>query len=568
MSKNISQLSKRKGLENNLFNKIVGDEPKPLKAEDKKALAEEFLLGEATIQGSASFYDMTKDEAADIKIRVCNGSSCLCADTQSNVSAKLAEHFAPEQIGHITCLGRCHDNKAFYYQGENYSGDDIQNIDSILNGSHCLKEDSYQAESLLNASLGFNEPVLMAEINDVEEFYAPLNQLIASQQDESTLQQVIDSNLRGRGGAGFPTGIKWKSCRDTVAEEKYIVCNADEGDPGAYSDRYLLEQQAERVLYGMLLAGWLCGAQWGVLYIRAEYPQAIRNTENAIKKLRQLGMLGQSLNQQGFQFDFKIVKGAGAYICGEETALIRSIEGQRPVVSVRPPFPTVSGLFECPTVVNNVESFAFMPWIIEHGGKAFSQIGTERSTGTKLVSLDSAFNRPGIYEVAMGTPLQDVIEQGGQGFSQPIKAMHIGGPLGGLVPSGHKEKLNVDFESFQSQGFLLGHASVVGIPESMPLIDYLHHLFEFTADESCGKCFPCRLGATRGKEMLAGAKAGKKLNRELLDDLLETLQLGSLCALGGGLPLPIQNALAHFPEELQAYFEQPGPLAINVVEAI
>jgi NADH-quinone oxidoreductase subunit F len=273
--------------------------------------------------------------------------------------------------------------------------------------------------------------------------------------------------------------------------------------------------------------------------------------------LRSEKLIGENINGSSFSFDFKIIKAQGAYICGEETALLSSIEGQRPEVRTRPPYPTQQGLFNKPTVVNNVETLANLPFIFKNGGKAYASIGTVKSTGTKLVSLDGFFNRPGIYEVDMGTPLKVVIEELGGGFRKPVKAMHIGGPLGGLVPVTKIESLTVDFDSFAREGFLLGHASVVCIPDDYPLIAYLEHLFRFTAHESCGKCFPCRLGSTRGYEMIDKARTSDyKMDKTLMNDLLETLETGSLCALGGGLPLPVKNALKYFETELAPYFNK------------
>jgi NADH-quinone oxidoreductase subunit F len=334
------------------------------------------------------------------------------------------------------------------------------------------------------------------------------------------------------------------------------VCNADEGDPGAYSDKYIMEQRPMSLLLGMIIAGFVVGASKGVVYIRGEYPESISITEAAIRELHALGYLGDNILGSGFDFDFKVIHAQGAYICGEETALLSSIEGQRPEVRVRPPYPTQQGLFNKPTVVNNVETLANLPFIVSNGGKAYAAIGTAKSSGTKLVSLDSFFNRPGIYEVNMGTPLSVLINELGQGFKSPVKAMHIGGPLGGLVPIHKIEDLTIDFDSFAAHGFLLGHASVVCIPQDFPIIDYLKHLFQFTAHESCGKCFPCRLGSTRGAEMLSKAiDENYKIDKKLFTDLLQTMEIGSLCALGGGLPLPVKNALQYFQEELQVYFK-------------
>ena len=370
------------------------------------------------------------------------------------------------------------------------------------------------------------------------------------------MAELKDSGLRGRGGAGFPIAFKLDSCRNTAGKQKFIVCNADEGDPGAYSDRYLMEQQPHSVLLGMMIAGYIVGADTGVLYIRAEYPESQEIMQEAINHLLDENLLGENILGTGFNFNFKLIKAMGAYICGEETALLSSIEGQRPEVRVRPPYPTQQGLFNKPTVVNNVETLACIPYVIKNGGKQFAAIGKGKSTGTKLVSLDGFFNKPGIYEVDMGTPLDIVINDLGGGFKEKIKAMHIGGPLGGLVPVGKIKDLTVDFESFATNGFLLGHASVVCLPEKFPIIKYIEHLFQFTAHESCGKCFPCRIGSTRGYEMLKKAQeTDYKIDRNLLDDLIETLEIGSLCALGGGLPLPIKNGLQYFEKELKPYFK-------------
>jgi NADH-quinone oxidoreductase subunit F len=369
------------------------------------------------------------------------------------------------------------------------------------------------------------------------------------------LKEIKSSGLRGRGGAGFPIGLKLQFCKQEENDTKFIICNADEGDPGAYSDRYLLEQKPMSVLLGMVIAGYVIGAEWGVLYIRGEYPESVEIIQQAINDLTDAGCLGSDIMGSGVNFQFKVIKAQGSYICGEETALISSIEGQRPEVRVRPPYPAQQGLFNKPTVVNNVETLAALPFIIQNGGNAYADIGTEKSKGTKLVSLDSLFNNPGIVEVEMGTPLRQVIDVSGKGFRHDVKALHIGGPLGGLVPIEKVSDLTVDFESFGSQGFLLGHASIVSIPQTMPIIKYLEHLFEFAAEESCGKCFPCRLGTKRAQEMFSKAYNGDyKIDRELFEDLLHTLETGSLCAHGGGIPLPARNAIQYFQDELKQYF--------------
>ncbi len=549
MSKNLSELSGRKGLRENLFEElgIAATETGAVTKENAEKLAEEFLMGTANVYGAASFYDFTRPENQGKKVYVCNGSSCMTAGTQAKVREKLNGVFAEGEIGEMCCLGRCHENSSFHFEGHNYSGSDIDKVADIKDGT-VLPVDKYNVASVGTA-------VLTCEFPGIDSFYKTLDKALKSTPD-ALLAELKTSGLRGRGGAGFPISFKLESCKNTEGNTKFIVCNADEGDPGAYSDRYLLEERPHAVLLGMIIAGFIAGANTGVVYIRGEYPEAIDITQQAIDDIRAKGFIGENILGSGFSFDFKVIRAQGAYICGEETALLSSIEGQRPEVRVRPPYPTQHGLFNKPTVVNNVETLACIPWILDNGGAAFAAIGIGKSTGTKLVSLDGFFNRPGIYEVDMGTPLRVVTDELGGGFRSGVKAMHIGGPLGGLVPVDKIDALTVDFESFAQAGFLLGHASVVCLPSDYKVVEYVKHLFQFTAHESCGKCFPCRLGSTRGAEMVEKAMTSDyKMDRELFTDLITTMEIGSLCALGGGLPLPIRNALQYFDGELKEYFK-------------
>lgn len=548
MSKNISDLSGRKDLDNLLFNKLgeISAKTGSPAISDLKELANEYLLGNANVYGSATFYDFTKEENKGKKIYVCNGSACLCAGTQDELKTKISEQFPAHEIGEMCCLGRCHENSAFHYQGQNYSG---HAIDALSNKKI---EKSHSADKYNTGNIGTT--VLNLPFEDAEMLKEILAKALFSK-PESLNEELKISGLRGRGGAGFPISFKLESCKNTKSDKKFIVCNADEGDPGAYSDRYIMEQKPYPLLLGMIIAGYIVGADAGILYIRAEYPDSLIIVDKAIKRLIDLKLLGENILDSGFDFQFKIVKAQGAYICGEETALLSSIEGQRPEVRTRPPFPTQQGLFNKPTVVNNVETLANIPFILQKGGAKYAAIGKGKSTGTKLVSLDSHFKKPGVYEVDMGTPLKEVVYNLGGGFTTEIKAMQIGGPLGGLVPVHKIDDLTVDFESFAQNGFLLGHASIVCLPLDFPMIKYIEHLFQFTSHESCGKCFPCRLGSKRGAEMLHKAQhTDYKLDRDLMDDLLDTMERGSLCALGGGLPLPIKNALHYFENELKEYF--------------
>ncbi len=550
MSKNLGELAGRKGVNQTLFEElgIAAKQSGSPTIEKMEELADSFVMGKANVYGAVTFYDFLKPENKGKKVYICNGSSCMTAGTQSALKEKLLKHYNEAEIGEMCCLGHCHENSSFHVNGKNYSGNAVNEIASIK------KENTVVADKYNVASYG--TPVLTTPFPGIKEYYSILADSLKRSADD-LLNELKISGLRGRGGAGFPIAIKLEGCRKENGKQKFIVCNADEGDPGAYSDRYLLEEQPHSVLLGMMIAGYIAGADTGVVYIRGEYPEAISITQNAIDELHQQKLLGKNILNSGFNYNFKVIGAQGAYICGEETALLSSIEGQRPEVRVRPPYPVQQGLFNKPTVVNNVETLACIPYILKNGGNKFASIGIGKSTGTKLISLDGFFNKPGIYEVDMGTPLSVVVNDLGGGFRSSIKAMHIGGPLGGLVPVNKINDLTVDFESFSQNGFLLGHASVVCIPETFPIIKYLEHLFQFTAHESCGKCFPCRLGSTRGAEMLKKAQESDyKIDRTLLDDLIETLEIGSLCALGGGLPLPIKNALQYFDKELSPYFKK------------
>ncbi|HTL52529.1 MAG TPA: NADH-ubiquinone oxidoreductase-F iron-sulfur binding region domain-containing protein [Planctomycetota bacterium] len=551
MSKNLSALAFRRGIDATLLEGFVqrAGEHGAVTPADARELAESALIGEAVTLGAASFYDFLKAKRPPHRARICNGTACLVTGRQAAVRQTLEAHLPPESIGSVCCLGRCHENDAFEFEGLNYSNRSPEHIATIVRASNGSPHtDTYAVGSNLTV------PILTAPLPDLVDFYAPLGMMLQTPPDQ-LLAELQRSGLRGRGGAGFLVAAKWAACRAASGSPKYILCNADEGDPGAYSDRYLLEQRPHAVLFGMLAAGIVTGATAGVLYVRAEYPEACARIETALQELAALGWQGDNLQGSGFSFRCKMIKGAGAYICGEETALIASVEGARPEPRVRPPFPTEVGLFGRPTVINNVETLACIQPIFAQGGAAFARIGTRQSTGPKLTSLNALFRRPGVYEVAMGTSLRSVIDHLGGGLKVPVKALHIGGPLGGLVPRSMWDRLTFDFESFKANGFLLGHAGIVAIPETFPMIEYLAHLFEFTAAESCGKCFPCRLGSKRGHELLEQAAAGHRpIDRTLFADLLDTLEQGSLCALGGGLPMPIRNALTYFADELKPYF--------------
>jgi len=541
-SKNIRALSARGELRDNLFERISDLSEKNASQESFHELSKRFMIDDSVVYGTSSFYDFLKPSNRGHKVRVCNGTACMVSGTQKSVHDLLLQRFEEKEIGHVACVGRCHSNSAVMFKGQTFQLDSKESMANMLE-----LEDPGSAYSNEYRVASNTTPILTEPVGEVGEYFSLASKFKGKEKE--MLLELKNSKLRGRGGAGFPFWFKLDAVSRESSDQKYVVCNADEGDPGAYSDMYLMEQQPYKVLFGMYASGLMVGADTGVLYIRGEYPHSIRVIQESIDQLKAQGLIGD--------FRFKIIRGQGSYVCGEETALLNSIEGLRPEVRVRPPYPAQYGLFGKPTVLSNVETFANVHWILQNGGDHYASIGTGDSKGTKLVSLDGFFNEPGIYEIAMGTPLKEVFYGYGKGFKKPVKALQIGGPLGGIVPLNKIDDLQLDFESLQKAGFLLGHASVVCIPEDFPMIKFLEHLLEFTAEESCGKCYPCRIGSHRGFEMLRKAQEGSyKIDPVLFDDLMETLEIGSLCALGGGIPLPIRNAMHYFTEELQEYFEK------------
>jgi len=548
MSKNISKLSGRIGLKDNLFQKMSKISLSSKNGGDLneiKEVAEKYHVGISTVHGAESFYEFLRPEHRAKKAFVCNGSACMCAGTQEPLKKKLQDKLGDDKVGEMFCLGHCYENHAFHYDGENYAGSDISKIDQIIKGEK-IDQEKFFSKSFASTSFLMDD-----KLSSIDQFKENLNRFIKTDKKE-IISLLSSSNLTGRGGAGFPAGMKWDFCSKTNSEKKYVVCNADEGDSGAFSDRYLLEDQPLKVLFAMMICGYAIGSDEGVLYIRGEYPKSIEAINGCINELKNKKLLGKDILGTKFSFDLTICIGQGAYICGEETALIASIEGRRAEVDVRPPFPVTEGLYKKPTVVNNVETLAAATGILLNGADKFSSIGNKKSAGTKLVCLDSFFKNPGVYEIDMGTSMKKIFNEIGGGFKEPVKALQIGGPLGGVIPIAEAEKLNLDFQEFSAAGFMLGHASIVSIPKNFPMFEYIHHLFEFSAEESCGKCFPGRLGSYRGKEMFDQAKnKTAKIPLKLLNELLVTMQKGCLCALCGAIPMPIMNILKYFGDEMK-----------------
>ena len=372
-----------------------------------------------------------------------------------------------------------------------------------------------------------------------------------------TIRAVEVSQLRGRGGAGFPTGRKGRAVFDQRADEKYLVANADEGDPGAYIDRFILEEDPHCLIEAMAIAGFAVGARRGYIYLRKEYPKAQTVLLEALSEARQRGILGEQVLGHPFSFDIQLAIGQGSYVCGEETALLNSIEGKRPEVRTRPPYPAQAGLFGRPTLVNNVETLANIPWIVRHGAEAYAALGFSNSRGTKVVSLNSLFRRPGLYEVEFGVPLRYIVETLGGGLrTGAIKGVMIGGPLAGLLPPEHFET-PFGFEELRAVGAAVGHGGIIAFDEHTSISELVHHVFRFAAYESCGKCTPCRAGSReveRVFERVLGSGRVAREERGAWEDTVAALRWTSLCGHGTGLAEFAESIMRHYPEEIAACF--------------
>ncbi|MGV6889830.1 formate dehydrogenase beta subunit [Rhodophyticola sp. SM2404] len=364
------------------------------------------------------------------------------------------------------------------------------------------------------------------------------------------VEEVTNSGLRGRGGAGFPTGIKWNTVLNAESPQKYIICNADEGDSGTFADRMIMEGDPFTLIEGMVIAGLGVGADKGYVYLRSEYPDAIEVMNDAVLIAREAGVLGADIMGSGRSFDMEIRVGAGAYVCGEETSLLNSLEGKRAVVRAKPPLPALEGFLGRPTVVNNVISLATVPVIFEKGAAYYAGFGLGRSKGTMPIQIAGNVKHGGLFETAFGMPLGELIEDvaGGTASGGPVKAVQVGGPLGAYMPPS-KFDTPFAYEEFDGQGGLIGHAGVVVFDESADMLKMARFAMEFCAVESCGKCTPCRIGAVRGVETIDRIARGDGAAVEILTDLCETMKDGSLCALGGFTPYPVLSALTHFPDE-------------------
>ncbi|MEA2220404.1 MAG: hypothetical protein QOJ35_3030 [Solirubrobacteraceae bacterium] len=512
--------------------------------DDRRVAAERSGLPEAAVHGVSTFYDDLLAPRGTRHVRVCTGTACFATTAGAHVDVlrdalhcELGERAADGSVSlaETVCLGFCHSSPAFR------DGDVIDAgpgaIARILAGTP-------RSASEPPPRSAFDEPVLLAFGHD----WAGLSRAVATMTPEELLDEVKAAHVRGRGGAGFDAGAKWAFARAAAGERKFIVANGDEGDPGSYIDKVLMEHHPELLLEGMALAGYAVGADHGFVLTRSEYPRSKPRLEAVARAARDAGVLGASVLGTDFAFDVTIVEGAGSYVVGEETALLACLQGLRGTVSARPPFPAQRGLHGMPTVVNNVETLCNVPLVARRGASWYARLSPGATAGTKLVCFNERFLRPGVYEVPFGLPTRELCEQlaGGLRDGHAIKALQIGGPLGGILPASLLDT-PFDFDELAAVGCMLGHGGIVAFDETIDMRALATHLLHFGAAESCGKCFPCRIGLRRAHELFAG---GEPVDRVRLEALLETLELGSLCAHGGAMPAPIRSLLAHFPQEL------------------
>ena len=512
--------------------------------DDRRRAAELSGVPEAAVYGISTFYDDLLVRRGERHVRVCTGTACFAATGDAHVDQieealglKLGERSADGSVSLVetVCLGFCHSSPAVR-DGETIDAGPEMTTRVADDAARPAPEPAWR--SLLP------EPVL-TDPGD----WSGLRRALTELGSDELLKQVEAAKVRGRGGAGFPAGTKWKFTKGATGDQKFIVANGDEGDPGSYIDKYLMEQSPERLLEGLALAGFAVGAQHGFVLTRSEYPLSKPALDLAIAQAHLDGWLGTNILGTGFDFDVTIVEGAGSYVVGEETALLASLQGLRGTVSARPPFPAERGVFNRPTVVNNVETLCNMGFVATHGADAYAALSPDSETnGSKLVCFNERFVNPTIYEVPFGMSMRELCEDvaGGLKDGRAIKAVQIGGPLGGILPAS-KLDTAFDFDALAAEGCMVGHGSILAFDDQTDMREVATHLLRFGAHESCGKCFPCRIGLKRAYDEFASEAA---IDKARFEQLLEALELGSLCAHGGGIPAPMRSLLLHFPDEL------------------
>lgn len=517
------------------------------------------------------------------KICVCCGAGCISSGAE-DVMKKLQEEIKVRDLENeidvipTGCMGPCNQGPLLKFKPENtiYQKVDCSNINTIVQRQLVEKrpiEDmllfaDFREKPFTNAEddpyFKKQQKIVLkncGEINPekIENYishdgYKGFDKVLFEMTPEEVIAEIKHSRLRGRGGSGYPTGLKWETVYKYVNAEKYVICNGDEGDPGAFMDRSVLEGNPHRVLEGMLIAGYAVGANKGFAYIRGEYPLAIQRFEQAIKQAKKMGLLGTNILGTDFSFDVEVRIGAGAFVCGEETALIASIEGKRGTPKPRPPFPAESGIWGKPTLINNVESYANIAPIINNGGEWYSEIGTPKSAGTKVFALAGKINISGLIEVPMGTTLREIIYDIGGGIQngEEYKAAQTGGPSGGCIPAEHLD-VKMDYESLMSLGSIMGSGGLIVMDKHTDMVDVARYFMEFCMDESCGKCVPCRVGTKMMHDLIQKIIDGKgaKIDIERLEELAVYVKETSLCGLGASAPNPLLSTLRYFRHEYE-----------------
>lgn len=518
-------------------------------------------------------------------VLVCGGTGCTSSGSQKIIERLQKEIYAAglaDEVGVVKtgCFGLCALGPIMivYPEGSFYSMVKEEDIPEIVQ-EHLLKgrvvkrllydETTKQEDVLPLQETNFYKKQKRVALRNcgvinpenIEEYigtggYEALGKVLTTMTPDDVIQTMLDSGLRGRGGAGFPTGLKWKFAKQNDADQKYVCCNADEGDPGAFMDRSILEGDPHVVLEAMAIAGYAIGASQGYIYVRAEYPIAVKRLQIAIDQAREYGLLGKDIFSSGFDFDIELRLGAGAFVCGEETALMTSIEGHRGEPRPRPPFPALKGLFQKPTILNNVETYANVPRIILNGPEWFASMGTEKSKGTKVFALGGKIHNTGLVEIPMGTTLREIIEEIGGGIpnGKKFKAAQTGGPSGGCIPA-EKMDVPIDYDNLIAIGSMMGSGGLIVMDEDTCMVDIAKFFLEFTVDESCGKCAPCRIGTRRMLEILEKITKGQGTMEDLdkLEELCEHLKSNSLCALGQTAPNPVISTLRYFRDEYIAH---------------
>ncbi|MBQ2538289.1 MAG: NADH-quinone oxidoreductase subunit NuoF [Ruminococcus sp.] len=518
-------------------------------------------------------------------VLVCGGTGCTSSNSLTIVN-KLKEEIErqglSDEVNVITtgCFGLCALGPIMvvYPEGSFYSMVKVEDIPEIVE-EHLLKgrivtrllyQETVEEDTVksLNKTAFYAKQKRVAlrncgvidpeKIDDyiAQDGYAALGKVLTEMTPDQVIQTILDSGLRGRGGAGFPTGLKWKFAAANDADQKYVCCNADEGDPGAFMDRSVLEGDPHCLIEAMAIAGYAIGASQGRVYVRAEYPIAVKRLQIAIDQAREYGLLGEDIFGTGFNFDMELRLGAGAFVCGEETALMTSIEGKRGEPRPRPPFPAVKGLYQKPTILNNVETYANIAQIILKGPEWFASMGTEKSKGTKVFALGGKINHTGLVEIPMGTTLREVVFEIGGGIpnGKKFKAAQTGGPSGGCIPTEHLD-IEIDYDNLLAIGSMMGSGGLIVMDEDNCMVDVAKFFLEFTVDESCGKCTPCRIGTKRLLEMLEKITKGQG-SLEMLDEMEELchyIKANSLCGLGQTAPNPVLSTLRYFRDEYIAH---------------